>query len=150
MGAKFHDVFVCLCFSFCSHWSLVDVPLISFCPADHVPDWQPRIVLGMVEARSVNAKKTTTTTQGGYGAGASLYSIETRTSIISLERYVCLPGAKGRPWIDSFKRRPRVLGGCSFRNTRAQPQGSRVEILKKIYIYEVHAFSRARVEISVY
>ena len=47
---------------FCSHWSLVDVPLISFCPADHVPDWQPRIVLGMVEARSVNAKKTTTTT----------------------------------------------------------------------------------------
>ena len=50
-------VFVCVC----SHWSLVDVPLISFCPADHVPDWQPRIVLGMVEARSVNVKKTTTT-----------------------------------------------------------------------------------------
>ena len=48
-------------FFFCSHWSLVDVPLISFCPADHVPDWQPRIVLGMVEARSVNVKKTTTT-----------------------------------------------------------------------------------------
>ena len=43
-----------------SHWSLVDVPRISFCPADHVPDWQPRIVLGMVEARSVNVKKTTT------------------------------------------------------------------------------------------
>ena len=40
-------------FFFCSHWSLVDVPLISFCPADHVPNWQPRIVLGMVEARSV-------------------------------------------------------------------------------------------------
>ena len=52
-------VFVCLCFS---HWSLVDVPLIFFCPADHVPDWQPRILLGMVEARSVNVKKTTTTT----------------------------------------------------------------------------------------
>ena len=32
-----------------------------FCPADHVPDWQPRILLGMVEARSVNVKKTTTT-----------------------------------------------------------------------------------------
>ena len=47
-------------FFFCSHWSLVDVPLISFCPADHVPDWQPRILLGMVEARSVNVKKTTT------------------------------------------------------------------------------------------
>ena len=56
-------VFVCLCFFFCSHWSLVDVPLISFCPADHVPDWQPRIVLGMVEARSVNVKKTTTTAE---------------------------------------------------------------------------------------
>ena len=48
-------------FFFCSHWSLEDVPLISFCPADQVPDLQPRIVLGMVEARSVNAKKTTTT-----------------------------------------------------------------------------------------
>ena len=34
-------------FFFCAHWSLVDVPLISFCPADHVSDWQPRIVLGM-------------------------------------------------------------------------------------------------------
>ena len=30
-----------------------------FCPADHVPDWQPRILLGMVQARSVNVKKTT-------------------------------------------------------------------------------------------
>ena len=49
---------------FCSRrWSFVDVPLIFFCPADHVPDWQPRILLGMVEARSVNVKKTTTTTK---------------------------------------------------------------------------------------
>ena len=46
---------------FCSRWSFVDVPLIFFCPADHVPDWQPRILLGMVEARSVNVKKITTT-----------------------------------------------------------------------------------------
>ena len=53
---SFFCVFV---FFFCSHWSLVDVPLIFFCPADHVPDWQPRILLGMVEARSVNVKKTT-------------------------------------------------------------------------------------------
>ena len=54
-------VFFVFVFFFCSHWSLVDVPLISFCPADHVPDWQPRILLGiMVEARSVNVKKTTT------------------------------------------------------------------------------------------
>ncbi|CAN0327694.1 unnamed protein product, partial [Ascophyllum nodosum] len=27
-----------------------------------VPDWQPRILLGMVEARSVDVKTTTTTT----------------------------------------------------------------------------------------
>ena len=53
---------LCVCVFLCSHWSLVDVPLIFFCPADHVPDWQPRLLLGMVEARSVNVKKTTTTT----------------------------------------------------------------------------------------
>ena len=53
-------VFCVFVFFFCSHWSVVDVPLIFFCPADHVPDWQPRILLGMVEARSVNVKKTTT------------------------------------------------------------------------------------------
>ena len=51
---------LCVCVFLCSHWSLVDVPLIFFCPADHVPDWQPRVLLGMVEARSVNLKKTTT------------------------------------------------------------------------------------------
>ena len=54
--------FLCVVFVFVLlsyHRSLVDVPLISFCPADHVPDWQPRILLGMVEARSVNVKKTT-------------------------------------------------------------------------------------------
>ena len=51
---------LCVCIFLCSHWSLVDVPLIFFCPADHVPDWQPRVLLGMVEARSVNVKKTTT------------------------------------------------------------------------------------------
>ena len=58
LSLRFFCVFL---FFFCSHWSLVDVPLIFFCPADHVPDWQPRILLGMVEARSVNVKKTTTT-----------------------------------------------------------------------------------------
>ena len=26
-------------FFFCSRWSFVDIPLIAFCPADHVPDW---------------------------------------------------------------------------------------------------------------
>ena len=57
--------FLCVCvFLLLSFELLVDVPLIFFCPADHVPDyWQPRILMGsMVEARSVNVKKTTTTT----------------------------------------------------------------------------------------
>ena len=40
-------------FSFALIGALVDVPLIIFCPADHLPDWQPRMLLGMVEARSV-------------------------------------------------------------------------------------------------
>ena len=44
----------------CSRWSFVGVPLIFSCPTDHVPDWQPRILLGTVEARSVNVKNTTT------------------------------------------------------------------------------------------
>ena len=38
----------CYCYSFISRWSFVDVQLIFFCPADHVPDWRPRILLGMV------------------------------------------------------------------------------------------------------
>ena len=49
-------------FSLSFYVCLIGVPLTSFCPADHVPDWQPRKLLGMVEARSVNVKKTTTTT----------------------------------------------------------------------------------------
>ena len=52
-------VFCVFVFFFCSHWSLVDVPLIFSCPAGLVPDWQPRVLLGLVEARSVNVKKTT-------------------------------------------------------------------------------------------
>ena len=35
-------------------------------PADHAPDWQPRILLGTVEARSVNVEYTTTTTTISY------------------------------------------------------------------------------------
>ena len=38
---------LCVCVFLCSYWSLVDVPLIFFCPADHVPDWQPRVLLGI-------------------------------------------------------------------------------------------------------
>ena len=42
-------------------WNFVDVPLIFSCPADHVPDWRPRI-LGLVEARSLNVKNAYTHT----------------------------------------------------------------------------------------
>ena len=69
--------FLCVCFFFCSHWSLVDVPLIFFCPADHVPDWQPRILLGMVEARSVNVKKTTTVFIVGFPPTRPLFPLNT-------------------------------------------------------------------------
>ena len=53
---------LCVCVFLCSHWSLVDVPLIFFLSS------RPRTGLattciGMVEARSVNVKKTTTTPQ---------------------------------------------------------------------------------------
>ena len=43
--------FVFVLFYFCfvsfssSPWSFVDVPLYFSCPADHVPDWQPRIYI---------------------------------------------------------------------------------------------------------
>ena len=58
-------VYVLFLFWSCSHvlvGSFADVPLIFPCPADNVPDWQPRILLGMVKARSVNVENTTTTT----------------------------------------------------------------------------------------
>ena len=45
-------------FSCCENVSFREVRLSLL---DHVPDWQPCILLGMVEARSVNVKKTTTT-----------------------------------------------------------------------------------------
>ena len=41
----------------CFRWSFVDVALIFSCSADLVPDWQPRILLGRVEVRSVNNVK---------------------------------------------------------------------------------------------
>ena len=47
-------------FHSCARWCFVGIPLTFSCPADHVPDWQPRILLGMVEARSINLKNTTT------------------------------------------------------------------------------------------
>ena len=43
-------------------WRFVHVPLIYSCRADHVSDWQPRILLGKVEAQSVNVINTLTRT----------------------------------------------------------------------------------------
>ena len=59
--------FCCFCVVFfylfsCSHWRFIGVPFIFFCSVDHVPDWQPRILLGMVEARWIHVKNTTKTT----------------------------------------------------------------------------------------
>ena len=59
-----------------------------FCPADHVPDWQPRILLGMVEARSVNVKKTTTTTQGEGNTGFSIHLLSAVLALIFLARRI--------------------------------------------------------------
>ena len=45
----------------CSGWSFVGVPLVFPFPANHVlPDWQPRIILGMIETRSVSVENTRT------------------------------------------------------------------------------------------
>ena len=60
-------VYLFLAFVFCYYCSFlflfvfffVDVPLIFFCPADHVPDWQPRILLGMVEVTTGRLMLTT-------------------------------------------------------------------------------------------
>ena len=57
-------LFLLFCFVFAFVFmpllELVDVPLIFFCSADHVPDWQPRILLGMVEARWHSVENTYT------------------------------------------------------------------------------------------
>ena len=91
--------FVCLCFFFCSHWSLVDVPLIFFCPADHVPDWQPRVLLGMVEARSVNnVKKTTTQQQHQHAHTYTNRGCEKRKAHINWFMLTCKMAAPVRCW----------------------------------------------------
>ena len=43
-----------------SRWSSVDAPLVFSCAAGHLPDWRTRVLLGMVEVQSVNAKHTHT------------------------------------------------------------------------------------------
>ena len=86
---------LCVCVFLCSHWSLVDVPLIFFCPADHVPDWQPRVLLGMVEARSVNVnvKKTTHICKSFRGIIRPLFPIGI------IEHLICfLPIHSGHQW----------------------------------------------------
>ena len=45
----------------CSRWSFVGVLVTFSCSADYVRNWQPRILLGMVDARWVSVKNTTTT-----------------------------------------------------------------------------------------
>ena len=100
---------LCVCVFLCSQWSLVDVPLIFFCPADHVPDWQPRVLLGMVEARSVNVKKTTTTTR--YRKDLQVSPGNGNVSIFALVPVPCLSGASLTPF-------PPEVAACSARVER--------------------------------
>ena len=100
------SVFCVFVFFFCSHWSLVDVPLIFFCPADHVPDWQPRVLLGMVEARSVNVKKTTTVqssaghkTKYSNVRGGALISDELEPSSSTLVFYFLIYFSERAAWV---------------------------------------------------
>ena len=77
---------LCVCVFLCSHWSLVDVPLIFFCPADHVPDWQPRVLLGMVEARSVNVKKNNNNNNCRKAINGPLIGQRRRKTCLRLEK----------------------------------------------------------------
>ena len=114
---------LCVCVFLCSHWSFVDVPLIFFCPADHVPDWQPRVLLGMVEARSVNVKKTTTTTVSGLpgSLGSQVHRHhkgEPRAS------HIPLGTSLGRSWLNystlqhSLYFQHATISGCGKREAR--------------------------------
>ena len=97
-------LFCFVTFFFCCRWSFVDVPLIFFYPADHVPDWQPRtrILLSMVEAQSVNIKKTTT--------------IKKNVLFFAFSVFVANPKNYFKRWPiplvvgDFFRLRDRVLG----------------------------------------
>ena len=107
---------LCVCVFLCSHWSLVDVPLIFFCPADHVPDWQPRVLLGMVEARSVNVKKTTTTTYKGIPprtSGVIPYA-STRFSLSMEMSRLTRDGTAEPASRDQILRRERGQGNINF------------------------------------
>ena len=83
--------------------------------------------------------------KGKIAAGASLYNIKIITSIISLERHVSPPGAKGRPWIDALSGALACSGALVSGTPGLDHKGPRVEECN-IYIYIYHA----RVEISVY
>ena len=99
---------LCVCVFLCSHWSLVDVPLIFFCPADHVPDWQPRVLLGMVEARSVNVKKTTTKQQQH---GSRRLIAAANAAVLYYSMYYLVVFFKEEPYYyyDSFRGRTGAL-----------------------------------------
>ena len=79
-----HLCFCLFVFFFCSRWSLVDVPLIFFCPADHVLDWQPRILLGMVEARSVNKCEENNNNQAPIPVCLDGTIIDSRTILVTM------------------------------------------------------------------
>ena len=76
-------------FFFCSHWSLVDVPLISFCPADHVvPDWQPRIFQGCTGLCDgwMLARAPASTAQGLHHHGPRYFNFPYFCTMCSVEK----------------------------------------------------------------
>ena len=84
---------VCLVLLLCSRLSFVDVPLTFFCPADRVPDWQPRTpLLGMVEARPVNNVNT-----------------HTHTNTFGIARIHCSTNNSGCGKIEAHDNRSRVI-----------------------------------------
>ena len=55
------------------------------CPADHVPGWQPRMLLGMVEARSVNVKNKHTYNARGRGGSGGVEQREQREDTLATQ-----------------------------------------------------------------
>ena len=59
----------------------------AFLSTDHVPDWKPRILLSMVEARSVNVNNTHTHT-GAQGTLSLSKNCTSRESVSPLSRLI--------------------------------------------------------------
>ena len=68
-------------FSLMLSLELCYAPLIISCPADHVPDWQHRILLGKVAARSVSNMNNTHTRASDFRTDCIRHATTARTRI---------------------------------------------------------------------